>query len=104
MPTFEDATSSQLNSKIVPNAIYIESFAVLPAYRHLGIGSKLLKWLVDQAKERYVHELVLHVHTENTDALQWYEKHGFRSSGVATDYYKNHGLNNPHAAILSYSF
>lgn len=104
LPTFEDAMTAQLNSKIVPNAIYIESFAVLQAYRSLGIGTRLLNWLVEQAKERYIHQLLLHVHVDNKEAVAYYEKFGFTSSGIAQDYYKNQGLQNPHAVILSYFF
>lgn len=41
--SFESSTSAQLNSKIIPNAIYIETLSVLEAYRNQGIGSKLLE-------------------------------------------------------------
>ncbi|PVH17402.1 uncharacterized protein CXQ87_000287 [Candidozyma duobushaemuli] len=104
IPNFESANTSQLPSNSIPNAIYIESFSVLEAYRQLGIGSKLLEWIIEQAKEKFIHEIFLHVHVVNKTVIEWYEKKGFkRSSDVVKDYYKQQGLNEPDAVILTLS-
>lgn len=104
IPSFESANTSQLPSNSIPNAIYIESFSVLEAYRQLGIGSKLLEWIIEQAKEKFIHEIFLHVHVVNTKAIEWYEKKGFkRSSDVVKDYYKQQGLTEPDAVVLTLS-
>lgn len=103
-PTFEVSTSGQINSKIVPNAVYIESLAVLPAYRGHGVASLLLDWLIAETKERFVHEIALHVHIDNTESLEWYKKKGFVQQGeVVKDYYKQQGLANPDAYVLTLS-
>lgn len=105
LPTFEVAATSNMNTKIVMNAIYLESLAVLKAYRHQGVGSELLQWLISEAKERFVHEIFLHVHVKNEDAIAWYKKKGFvQKDEVVKDYYKQQGLADPDALILSITF
>ncbi|ABN68677.2 peptide N-acetyl transferase [Scheffersomyces stipitis CBS 6054] len=102
--TYENMQQQQINAKIVPNAVYVESFAVLEAYRGLGIGERLLKFLEEETKKKFIHEIVFHVHIDNTAAVEWYEKHGFaKSEEVLKDYYKDQGLSNPDAFILSKS-
>lgn len=92
---------AQLNSKIVPNAVYLESLAVLKAYQHLGIGSKLLDYLIKATKDKFIHEIVLHVHVDNNEAIDWYSKKGFTRGEVVKDYYKEQGLENPDAIIFT---
>lgn len=105
IPTFEVANFTQLSSKIIPNAVYLESFSVLKAYQGLGIGSKLLQWVIEEAKLKFVHEVVLHVHVENTAAIDWYKKKGFKQIGdTVVDYYKQQGLEKPDAVVLSITF
>lgn len=98
--TFEGTQKFSISTEI-PNAIYLEVFAVLESYRGLGIGTKLLNYLVEETKKRFVHEIILHVHVENKDAISWYLKHGFEQKGEVKDYYKEQKLQNPDALILS---
>ncbi|RLV95462.1 N-terminal acetyltransferase A complex subunit NAT5 [Spathaspora sp. JA1] len=94
----------QLPSKNVPNAMYIESFAVLEKYRGLGIGSKLLEFIIDETKKRFIHEIIIHVHVDNVDAVEWYLKKGFvKKEEIVQDYYKDLDLNNPNAYIMTLS-
>lgn len=102
LASFETTQQTQPTSQIVPNAVYIESLAVLEAYRGLGIGSKLLEFLVEETKKKYVHEVVLHVHVDNEKAIEWYLKKGFvKETELVKDYYKAQGLENPDAVVLS---
>lgn len=105
VPTFEFATKANMNTKIVMNALYIESFAVLKAYRSQGVGSRLLEWVISEAKERFVHEAFLHVHVKNEEAIAWYKKKGFvQKDDIVKDYYKEQNLPEPDAVILSITF
>lgn len=105
IPTFQVASSVQLNSKIIPNAVYLETLTVLEAYRGLGIGSKLLNFAIEEAKLKFVHEIVLHVHVDNTEAIEWYKKRGFTQiADKVINYYKEQGLENPDAIVLSLKF
>lgn len=102
LASFESTQQTQPTSQIVPNAVYIESLAVLEAYRGLGIGSKLLEYVVEETKSKFVHDVVLHVHVANEQAIAWYEKKGFvREAGVVEGYYKAQGLERPDAVVLA---
>ncbi|WFD45351.1 N-terminal methionine N(alpha)-acetyltransferase NatE [Malassezia psittaci] len=76
-------------------AIYIMTLGVLPAYRHLGIGTALLNLVLDAAAPgtkfngRKVEKIYLHVHTTNDVAKQFYEKLGFKIVDTVADYYKH---------------
>lgn len=99
--TFEAVVGAKLAPKMVPNAVYIESLAVLEAYRHLGIGKKLLEYVIEQTKGKFIHEIYVHVHVDNSKAIEWYEKQGFTEEEMVKDYYKSQGLENPDAKVLS---
>ena len=98
-PNFEELLASSVLQK-TPNCIYIESFAVLEKYRGLGIGLKLLEWVIEQTKKRFIHEIIIHVHQLDEKVISWYKKRGFKEGEVAKDYYKNQGMNEPNAVIL----
>lgn len=99
--SYEGSQQLQLPSDSVPNAVYLESFAVLEAYRNLGIGAKLLEYVIEETKRRFMHEIMLHVHIENSQAIEWYLKQGFVKTDNVKDYYKEQGLSNPDAVVLS---
>lgn len=81
--------------------VYLDTIAVLPAYRNLGIAKKLLQWLVEQCGQGYIHEIQCHVWVDNSQAIAWYEKNGFVKGQVVKDYYKQHGFSNPDAYIFT---
>lgn len=98
---FELISNQKLAPKLIPNMVYLESLSVLSSYRNLGIGNRLLNHLIDETKNKFIHEIVLHVHVENKEAIEWYKRHGFEQKDLIKDYYKNQQLNNPDAYILS---
>lgn len=101
--TFENLLSANLPSKVIPNAVYLESFAILEKYRGLGIGSKLLEYLIEETKLKFIHEIVIHVHVDNELALNFYLKKGFVKmlEEPVVDYYKEQGLEHPDAYVLT---
>ncbi|CAH2350373.1 N-alpha-acetyltransferase Nat5p [[Candida] railenensis] len=91
--TKETASSgSDSQPKILPNAVYIETLAVLASYQNLGIGSKLLSFIIEETKTRFIHEIVLHVQSSNIKAIDWYLKKGFSKKEEVKDYYKDQGM------------
>lgn len=56
----------------------IGRIAVLPDWRGNGVGAALLRTLLDQARARGLREVHLHAQTDATD---FYVKHGFAASG-----------------------
>lgn len=101
---FNDFINNQLAilSK-TPNSVYIESFAVLVAYRNLGIGKKLLQYLIDETKKKFIHEIIIHVHVQNEESINWYKKQGFKQGEIVKDYYKDQNLDTPDAFIFTLS-
>ncbi len=65
----------------------IFSLAVLPEYRNRGIGSALLKEIIDVFRENKVAEIILEVRAGNVKAKRFYERHGFYQTGIAKKYY-----------------
>jgi ribosomal protein S18 acetylase RimI-like enzyme len=66
--------------------IVLMDIALLPAYRSAGIGSELLRALLDEASAAR-RAVVLHVEANNPRAHDWYRRFGFvdvSSSGVHT--------------------
>eukprot|EP00977_Amphora_coffeiformis_P022424 scaffold10861_cov180-Amphora_coffeaeformis.AAC.11 len=83
--------------------LYIMTLAVYAAYRGRGIGSQLLRSVLDHAEERSVREITLHVHVSNQDAILFYtERFGFERGELLRNYYRR--LDPPHCYLLSKRF
>lgn len=72
---FLDPVHAGLNS-------YITSLFVKEAHRKKGIGSQLLKKTIENAKKKGVIEIHVDTEENNTRALEFYQKHGFKKAGV----------------------
>ncbi|NLI56128.1 GNAT family N-acetyltransferase [bacterium] len=57
---------------------YISNIATYPSFRGMGLGTKLLTFSEDVAKNRKIKRLVLEVEKENENAIKVYEKFGFK--------------------------
>jgi len=64
---------------------------VKKAYHGLGIGSFLLQFLINWAKETgIIKKINLRVRTDNENAIKMYEKFNFKNEGVISrDFYIN---------------
>lgn len=85
--------------------LYIMTLGVLAAYRNHGIGSNLVKSTLEYVESETegiastVDEVMLHVQTSNTDAMNFYiEKFGFEKGELVQNYYKR--INPPDCYIL----
>jgi ribosomal protein S18 acetylase RimI-like enzyme len=65
----------------------IYSLAVNENHRRKKIGRRLLQAMVDQLESRGVKRIYLDVEQSNTNALNLYERNGFRSIGKLPNYY-----------------
>ncbi|MDX1581065.1 MAG: GNAT family N-acetyltransferase [Alphaproteobacteria bacterium] len=61
---------------------YIDDIWVEPAYRSAGIARRLLKDLLDYAAEQEINELTLEYALHNPEADAFWEKLGFKPTGV----------------------
>lgn len=58
----------------------VESVRVEGRHRGRGIGSEMMKWVVERAKERGAHLVQLTSHKSRVDAHRFYERLGFEES------------------------
>ncbi|MDD5053048.1 MAG: GNAT family N-acetyltransferase [Sulfuricurvum sp.] len=64
----------------------IEDLIVTKNYRGIGIGSKLLKSLIDESQHQGLLRLALGADIRNTAAILFYRKHGFAASHMGLMY------------------
>ena len=57
--------------------IYVSRMIVKKEYRNQGIGSEILKFLIEKAKAMGYSEITIGVDKDNKNALHMYRKHGF---------------------------
>ncbi|ORZ04418.1 acyl-CoA N-acyltransferase [Lobosporangium transversale] len=72
--------------------LYIATLGVLAPYRRLGLGSKLLKHILENAKlpsssGPKIAKVYLHVQTNNEEAVEFYKKYGFEVVEKCENYY-----------------
>ncbi|WP_241843120.1 ribosomal protein S18-alanine N-acetyltransferase [Agromyces albus] len=70
----------------------IQTIAVAPAARGMGLGRGLMHALITQARRRHVAELFLEVRADNAIARALYASLGFRQIGVRRGYYQPDGV------------
>ena len=64
------------------------TITVLEPYRRYGIASQLLKQAINDCMvERSVSRMVLHVQSNNEQALEFYKKNGFEVESHLENYY-----------------
>lgn len=69
--------------------VYIMTLGVLAPYRGIGIGTKLLKHVLDLSSKQNMSEIYLHVQTNNEDAINFYKRFGFEITETIQNYYTN---------------
>jgi len=58
----------------------IESVRVDKRFQSQGIGSEMMKWAMERAKQRGAHVVQLTTHKSRLDAHRFYERLGFKGS------------------------
>lgn len=64
-----------------PNS-YIVNLFVKESCRNMGIGSQLVRKALENAKKKGAIEAHVDTKEDNTNAIRFYEKHGFRKVGI----------------------
>ncbi len=67
----------------------IMNIVVKKDFRNQGIGSLLLKELINLSKSLNIKNLFLEVNEKNTPAISLYNKFGFKKISIRKNYYKN---------------
>ena len=63
-------------------SIELNNLAVLPAYRHRGIGKRLLNHALEEGRARNFEVMKIGIVEENTRLRRWYEGNGFVHTGT----------------------
>ncbi|MBV9871659.1 MAG: ribosomal protein S18-alanine N-acetyltransferase [Frankiaceae bacterium] len=74
-----------------PYEAYVQTMAVAPAQQGKGVGSALLKELIDEAQRRGCEHLDLEVRADNDIAQRLYARNGFAKIAVRRKYYQPSG-------------
>lgn len=76
-----------LEYSLIYDRIEIDNIMVNEEYRNLGIGTKLMAYLVGQAISLRVINITLEVRVSNQTAINLYKKFGFREVALRKYYY-----------------
>lgn len=74
---------------MIDRDIELHQIAVSSGAKRRGVATKLLRFLLQTARERRIESIHLEVRQSNAAAIRLYEKFGFRKSGQRKDYYQN---------------
>ena len=74
-----------------PHEAYVQTIAVAPRAQGRGIGTSLLKELIEETRRRGVDHLDLEVRADNDTARRLYERDGFAEIAVRRRYYQPSG-------------
>ncbi len=87
---FPESTSPPSNTKPIYNQVYIQALCLLAPYRGQGIATALLDTVLRPKllTEHDVESVYAHVWESNEDALEWYQKRGFRRVMLIENYYR----------------
>lgn len=78
------------------NEVHIVNLAVKKTKRRQGIGSYMIKEVVDMSKNLHADTVTLEVRVTNKAAINLYKRLGFRKAGLTPRYY----LDNEEDALL----
>ena len=59
---------------------------VKPEYQNQGIGSVLLKYIIDNKQDK---KIMLEVRSKNINAIKLYQKYDFKITNIRKNYYKD---------------
>ncbi len=66
---------------------HLSLLAVRPGYQRQGIGRTLIEWLEGSARTAGIFDIRLELRATNDSARRFYERLGYRETGVKSGYY-----------------
>ena len=73
------------------NEAHLVNLAVYPAFRRKGLGSKLLKYVLEKAQNQGLDIITLEVRRFNLAAQKFYERFDFKKVAIRPGYYVETG-------------
>jgi len=89
----EDGLVGYIGMWVVVDEAHITTLAVHPGCRRRGLGSHLLRLLIEHARQHGVGRVTLEVREQNLAAISMYRTFGFQQTGVLQGYYGDTGEN-----------
>ena len=83
----DDKPIGYLEYSIIYDRMEIDNINVLMDYRHIGIGSKLMEYVIDIFNKSKLTNITLEVRKSNINAINLYKKYGFLEVGIRKYYY-----------------
>lgn len=71
------------------NKAKILMLSVLKDIRRKKIGTNLLKQILEELKKEKISSVELEVSKDNLEAINFYQKHGFKIKEILKDFYQN---------------
>lgn len=78
-----------IDYSIIYEKIELNYIIVVPSYRNQGIASKLMEFLIDEAKSNKCINITLEVRVHNNNAINLYKKYGFDEVTIRKNYYND---------------
>jgi ribosomal protein S18 acetylase RimI-like enzyme len=87
---FPEPTVPPSKTKPIYNRIYVQALCILAPYRGLGIATSLLRAITaSPLPSKYdIAHVYAHVWESNEEALEWYDKRGFKKIMKVEQYYR----------------
>ncbi len=86
---FPDQVAGYICSWLCHSECSINKISTHPLHRRMGIGSFLLNHLIFKTAKLAIDVYHIEVESGNQSAMKFYEKHGFKRTGIRKSYYKN---------------
>lgn len=83
----DDKIVGFIDYSIIFDKIELNYIIVIPSYRNRGIASKLMDFLLENAKEKESINITLEVNVNNECAINLYKKYGFYEVAIRKNYY-----------------
>ena len=74
---------------VVVDELHITAVAVHPKYRRRGLATKIISNLFIKAIQANCTEATLEVKSDNSEAIAFYSRFGFITTGIRAKYYTN---------------
>ncbi|KIK99063.1 hypothetical protein PAXRUDRAFT_30751 [Paxillus rubicundulus Ve08.2h10] len=88
---YNDVPVGNICCKLENKELYLTTLGILAPYRSRKLGSQALDRIIQAASSHTkpkIKRIFLHVQISNVDAKRFYERHGFKETGIKKDYYK----------------
>ena len=85
----DDNILGYLEYSIIYDRMEIDNIFVKEEYRHQGIASKMMNYIIEIYKNNNLNNITLEVRVSNIKAISLYKKYGFKEVSIRKYYYGN---------------